>query len=506
MSELHWTEINNVTTIWVDAPGPLRAGLFFRTGRVDETLITAGHTHLIEHLTLSSISDPSQHNNGFVSGAITGFVTIGHPEEVSGLLQKICAVIQMLPGDRLESEKQVLEAESATRRYDFRSNLMTWRYGAAGYGLIGMPEFGLRSATLEQLRSYSAQKFTRENAILWLSGPPPADLHLNLPNGIKRPIPAPASIQWTFPSWLIDDACGGIAVGATVSRVSASTIFGEIASKHLREHLRMTKAISYAPSVFYEHLDANTAHLVLYADSNKDHRAELVSLFGEVLEELKKIDEAEVENARQQVYEHWTGSLAPPPADRLMMDAQRAANDWLFGREFETIESLAADMLSVTADDVSKFWQEARSTTMFAVPSGVPMQRWTGRQVPPSKVPVVDGQKVASLDAPIQKAYLSYSSDGVSIVWPNGSHITARYSQLAGVLDYEDGCVCLIGVDATSVTVEPTLWRDGQKVCRKIREQIPTHLLLKQRVRPTTTIPQPKTTAWQRFRAQLTQD
>ncbi len=506
MNELHRTEIDEVTTIWTDAPGPLRAGLLFRTGRVDETLVTAGQTHLIEHLTLSSLSDPSQHNNGFVSGVVTGFVTIGHPEVVSGVLQKICASLQMLPGDRLESEKQVLEAESATRRYDFRLNLMTWRYGAAGYGLLGMPEFGLRSATLEELRNYSAQRFTRENAVLWLSGPPPADLHLNLPHGVKQTIPPPASIQWTFPGWFVDDACGGIAAGATVSRVTASTIFGEIASKRLRERLRMTRAISYAPSVFYEHLDADTAHLIMYADSDKNHRAELVSLFGEVLQELNKIDPAEVENARQQVHERWAGSLAPPLADRLMIEAQRAANDWLFGKEFQPLESLATEMLSVTVDDVSKFWQDAQSTTLFAVPSGTPIQKWTGRQVPPSKVAMVDGQKVPHLDAPIQKEALVYSSDGVSIVLPNNLHLTVRYSQLAGALDYEDGCLCLIGADATTVLIEPTLWRDGQKICHKIREQIPKHLLLKQRARPTNTIPQPKTTAWQRFRAQLTQN
>ena len=505
MTDLHWTEIDNVTTVWAEAPGPLRAGLLFRTGRADETLITAGQTHLIEHLTLSSIHDPAQHHNGFVGEIITGFFTMGQPAHVTDFLAKVCDTIQAIPGDRLESEKQVLAAESATRRYDFRSNLLVWRYGAAGQGLTGMPEFGLQGITLKQIHDYSAQRFTRENAILWLSGQPPVGLHVRLPHGSKQPPPPLAPIQWTFPGWFVDDACGGIAAGATVPRVSASTIFCEIASRRLREHLRMAKAVSYSPAVIYDHLDAETAHLILYADSDREHRTELVALFGEVLAELGKMDEFEVERARQQIHEHWVGSLAPPLADRLMVETQRAAMDWLFGRKLESLESIAADMLSVTANDVSKFWRDAQSTTMFALPSGILLQPWMGRQIPPSKVPAVEGQKVTSLDAPIQQEHLVYGSDGVSVIWPSGLHFTVRYSQLAGALYYDDGCLCLISSDATTVTIEPSLWQNGQNICRKIREQIPHHLLLKQQPRPTSAIPKPRTTAWQRFQARLTQ-
>ncbi len=76
MTELHWTEIDHITTIWTDAPGPLRAGLLFRTGRADETLATAGQTHLIEHMALSTLGDTEQRHNGFVSGVVTGFFTV----------------------------------------------------------------------------------------------------------------------------------------------------------------------------------------------------------------------------------------------------------------------------------------------------------------------------------------------------------------------------------------------------------------------------------------------
>ncbi len=504
MDELHWTEVDHVNTIWTDAPAPLRAGLLFRAGVVDETVMVAGRTHLIEHLALSTVSDTVQYRNGFVGGALTGFYTMGSPQEVSSFLVSVCDALTSLPGGRLEGEKQILAAENAARAYDFRSNLLLWRYGATVYGLMGMPQWGFRVATIEQLQNYSVQRFTKENAVLWLSGPPPTDLRLTLPHGTKQPLPPLAPIQRIFPSWFVDDRCGGVAAGATVPRVSASIVFCEIAAKRLHERLRTGQAVSYSPMVFYDPLNADTAHLVLYADSDHDHRAELTSVFGEVFEKLDQVGDSEVEMAQQQILERWTGALAPPPADRLVLDVQRAAMDYIFGSEFESTEALVSGMLSVTASDVSRFGRDLQATTMFALPGRIVKRPWMGDWVPPSLGFSVQGREVLPIDAPIQRERLVYGPDGVSLLWPDATHCTVRYSALAAVLYYEDGGVRLIGSDATVITIEPTLWRDGQRICRKILERVPEHLLLTQGSRSADAIPGPKTTPWQRFRASLT--
>ncbi len=503
MTDLHWTEVDHVTTIWVDAPAPLRVGLLFRTGRVDETLAFAGQTHLIEHMALSAMGDITHEHNGFVGGVVTSFSTVGQPEEVSSFLAGICEALTSLPSERLEGEKQILAAEDAARRYDFRSNLLTWRYGAAGYGLIGLPELGFRRATLEQLHEYSAARFTSENAVLWLSGPPPADLRLRLPHGMKQPIPPLTPIRKAFPSWVLDDACGGVAVSATVPRKYVSSIFRVIASRRLYKRLRTTQAVSYAPAVFYDPLDANTAHLVLYADSHKDHRAELVKVFGEVFDELGEVDETDVETARDEILKHRSGVLAPPPTDRAVMDAQLAAMEWILGAEFEPQEVREAQLSAVTPGDVSAFAGDIRETPIFALPSNVALQSCFGKRAPFSSVPIVKGRDAISIDAPIQRERLVYGPDGVSVLFPDGLHFTVRYAELEAALYFDDGAVHLIGSDATTMTVEPTLWRGGQRVCRKIRERVPTHLLVERRSRPAGVIPKPRTTALQRFRARL---
>ena len=104
MDDLHWTKVDGVTTIWTDAPPPLRAGLLFRTGIADETLAQAGYTHLIEHLALSTQGENSQdhHQNGFVTGAATGFFKMGQPDDVAGFFAEICNTLTSLPDGRLD--------------------------------------------------------------------------------------------------------------------------------------------------------------------------------------------------------------------------------------------------------------------------------------------------------------------------------------------------------------------------------------------------------------------
>ena len=503
MIELHWTEVDGVAVVWAEAPGALRAGLLFRAGRADETLATSGHTHLIEHMAFTSMLDTLHRHNGTVDGTVTGFYTIGDPREVSDFLGNVCHALTSLPAERLEEEKRLLEAESATRPHDFCGHLLIWRFGATGYGLAGMAELGRNSATIDQLRKFSAQRFTTGNAILWLTGPPPAELRLRLPPGTKLPLPALAPIQNTFPSWFLDNHSGGMAAGALVPRASASMIFADMALERLRKRLRIELALSYGPGVYYFPLDANVAHLVLYADSDEARRADLANAFGEVVAGLAEIDDAEVEAARARIQDHWTGALAPPLEDRVTGEVQRAALDWLFGKPYEPKEALEAELAGTTRDDVAAVARQMHASVIFALPGAAQPGPWCGSPIPVSTAPIVRGHETASMDAPVRPERLRYGEDGVSLVAPDGSHCTVRYERLALALHHDDGCVSLIGDDAATLRIEPTLWRDGHEICRAIRERVPGHLLVKQPPRSPSEIPGPSTTAWQRFLAHL---
>ncbi len=500
---IHRTEVDGVTTIWTESQGPLTAGLLFRTGRVDETLATSGYAHLIEHMALSTLPDAGGRHNGFVGGAVTGFTTIGRPEEVSAYLLSICRALKALPDDRLEAEKQVLEAEASARPYDVSTSLLVWRYGAAGYGLLGLPELGSRSARSEQLHAVVAQRFTSGNAVLWLSGPPPSELRLELPDGPRQQQPPLVPLLPELPCWFLDDHCGGVAVGATVPRSATSSVFHVLASVRLRARLRTKQAVSYAPLVSYDPLDADTAHLMFAADSDRDRRAELTETFAKTFERLSEVDAEEVESARQQLVDGWTGSLAPPPQELAVHEAQRAAMDWIHGRDYEAIEEIAAQAAEVTTLDVEEFGSALQKDALFALPSEARLRPSMGRQAPQSNGPPVHGRSLPSVDAPVRRERLVYGPEGASVIMPDGSHCTVRHADLAAAVAHDDGFVLLIGSDAATISVEPTLWRGGQQACREILESVPPGLLFDRGPRAAEWIPRPETTIWQRVRAHV---
>lgn len=504
MVEIHHTDIDGVTTIWAETSAPLAAGLLFRTGRVDESVPITGWTHLIEHLAISATGNHSRHSNGLAAEVFTGFYTSGHPEDVVDFLQGVCKALANLPGERLEAEKQILAAENRSRGNDLRGNLLRWRYGAAGYGLIGFRDLGLRGVTLEQLQEFSALRFTRDNAILWVNGPIPKDLRVDLPPGRKIPLPPLNPVLTEFPSFFQDDGCGGLAVGATVPRVSAAPIFIGIAQNRLLEGLRNQNALSYSPSVIYDPLNAETAHLILYADSEMNRRAELVDAFSDVFEGFQDVSDLEVESTRKEFLDHMTGPLAPPPNDLAVAEIQRFAMDWLLGKEFETVDSLAAGYHALTATDITAFFSEVKQTSLAALPGQATYKEWAGERAPNSLAPRVKGREVKSVDYPIERIKLIHGPDGVSLKFPDASYHTVRYQDLAGAIHYDDGGVALIGNDATWLTIEPTLWRKGRSVAKSILEHVPVDLLLDHGERSASQIPKPQTTAWQRFIASLT--
>jgi predicted Zn-dependent peptidase len=505
MPEVRWTEVDGVATVWAEAPGPLEGTLLFRTGLADETLVTAGQTHLVEHLALSTIPDPARRHGGFVSGTTTGFHTRGRPDEVATFLAQVCRALGALPEERLEAEKQVLGAEAAGRPFSVWGRLLAWRYGAVGHGLLGLPEYGVQAATAEQLRTLVAHRLTRGNAVLSLSGPPPAGLRLDLPPGHRQPPPALAPMLPEFPCWCIDDQTGGVAASATLPRVAASTLLCAVASERLHARLRLERAVSYAPGLTYEPQTADRAHVLLYADSNQARRVELTAAFVDVLAGLAEVGEAEVAATRQRVVADLREELQARPDRGVQPALQRAAGDRLLGRPPASLEQVAAEVAAATAEEVASLGRGLRDEALVALPSNAPAPPWVGSRAPVSMASAVQGREVAHLDAPIQPQRLVHSAEGVTLRGANGQDVTVRYAELSAGLSFGDGAVVLIGREAFHLSIEPTLWRHGGRLCEEIRARVPPALLLQREARPPGAIPRPATTGWQRFRARAGQ-
>jgi zinc protease len=503
MAKFHWTEIDHVTTVWTEAPPPLQAGLLFRTGIIDESLFTRGVTHLIEHIAFSADAANQLYFNGQVDAVRTGFFAVGKDHDVLGFLADICNTLTLLPGDRLAEEKQVLAAEASSRSYDLRTNLLVWRYGVSGHGLQAFPEFGLHGATLEQLRTITASRFTSDNAVLWLSGPPPKGLKLNLPRGTKQAIPMLTPIQQQLPCWFLDNRCGGIAASAIVPRSYSATVFYEIVRNRLFNKLRLEKAISYAPSVSYIPLNAEVAEILFYADSEQSRRAELGKEFGEVFQGLSEIESAEFDKARKQVLSHINDYLAFIDAGLSIIHAAKVAEDWVFSYQEEPLKVRFSKLKSLKLEDIKSFARAVQANAIFALPGGTPLLDCYGVDAGISEPPIVKGFEAKLIDDPNCPEKLIFGPDGVSFIPNDRSHLTINYPDLAGAISYEDGGIDLLRNDGSHIMVEPTLWRGGKFVCQEIREKIPAGMLIDNFPRPENSIPKPRTTTRERLKAYL---
>lgn len=503
MPELHWTEIDGVAVVWVETRGPLFGLLQFRSGVADETFATSGRTHLLEHLVMSTLLDPALPRNGFVGATATGFHANGRPEQVVDFLAGVCRALHALPLDRLDAEKKILAAEAAARGPNVLAHLLAWRFGAGGYGLLSLPEAGLEHATGEQLRSLAAERFTRGNAVLCLSGPPPPGVRLDLPPGPRHPPPAPSAALPALPTWTVDAHGGGVAASAMVPRVRAGPLLAALADERLRSRLRTEQALSYAPSVDYMPLTADQAHFAMFADATQDRRVELADSFLDVLQGLSEVTEVELAPIRRTMLVGFGDKKAMRPDDLALEEIHRASLGWLLGSPPEPVERLMAECAAAPAAEVAGLGSAIRAGALAILPGGATARDWMGQPVPRSTAGPVSGTEVPHLDAPVTATLLVHGAEGVTLRDPGGM-ATVRFDAMAGAFDYADGGLLLVARDGTMIPVEPTLWRGGPDVCRDVRSRIPATVLLPRQARATAEIPRPSTTPGQRMRARVT--
>lgn len=153
-------EVDGVPAVAAKRSGPLTAGLVFRVGRADETLATAGITHLVEHLALHRFGVGEHHFNGATGADHTYFEMAGSEAEVVAFLAGVCASLGDLPMERLETEKSVLRTEEARRGGG--GLLSRHRYGAQGYGLTDYLELGVPRLGPAEVAHWARTWFTRE--------------------------------------------------------------------------------------------------------------------------------------------------------------------------------------------------------------------------------------------------------------------------------------------------------------------------------------------------------
>ncbi|MFI9388906.1 M16 family metallopeptidase [Kutzneria sp. NPDC052558] len=441
------TEVDGVRTLVAPNPGPMRAGLVFRVGFADEPLPRRGITHLVEHLALHRHGQTDHHANAATSVTTTHFFTEGTPEEVVAYLSAVCESLANLPMDRLPLEKSVLRTEEAGRS---TSSLALWRYGALGHGTAGYPEWGVDGLGPDDLRQWVASRFTRENAVLWIAGQVPPGLRLALPSGPVNPIPAPTSALPTTPAFY-SEATTSVSFSGIVRRRPEAPLFAGLLDRLLFRALRQEDGNSYSPSATYLARDADFGQILAFADALPEKQSAVLGGFVDVLATVRlgRIDEADLAAVRGKAL----ANLDRPDAEAEILPS--SAVDLLVGNPWQTVEQRRKAVEAITVEDMRAVAVEAISTGLLQVPRGLGAD-WAGfTQAPLWSTTVVHGNRHASLEH--EGRSLVLGDQGVSLVTGDGT-VTVLFRECVALQCWPDGARRLIGMDALSVGVEPTLF------------------------------------------------
>lgn len=443
-------DVDGVPTLLAPAPGPVRAGLVFRVGVADETLARRGVTHLLEHLALAP-SGPLDHGaNGVTDTLFTSFVVRGGPAEVTTFLASVCRHLHEPSARALAVEREILRVEQRGRGRGGLDELPLWRHGARDHGLVSYPEYGLAGLTEDDLREWAAHWFTRQNAVLFVTGDDlPAGLRVELPDGTRHPVPTPSSALPDTPAYFPAGA-GLVALDAVVRRRAAGAVYAGVLERELFRSLRQEDGLSYLVAGGYEPRHDGTAMVRAMADALPDKQD---AVLGGMIDVLAALRVGRIMSADRDVVvtrQREALSAAHADADRL----PGCARDLLTGQPIRDLDELRVELDAVTVDDLRDVAGEVADSALLLVPQGHTAD-WAGfTAAPTASEEAVEGRVHQGTDG---EAELTVGADGITVTYGD-THSTVRYAACAALLAWPDGARRLIGEDGITLHLEPNLF------------------------------------------------
>lgn len=477
------TEIDGIPVLSTP-DGPVAAGITFRVGYADETLARHGITHLTEHLALHRLGVTDYHYNGATAPDVTSFFSQGSPETVTAYLTRVCEALADLPMERLELEKEILRTEADGRSRSVTDRLWLWRYGSRGPGLAALPEWGLGEIVADELRSWVARYFTRGNAVVWVSGMPlPDALRLPLPPGPRQPLPVIPEALPELPA-CFPDLAGKFAYQARVPRSVAGRMYTSLLQREMFRRLRQEGGYSYSVATGYEPAGVTTAEIYASADIADEREGAAVGAFVDVLASLRwgTIDPADLVEIRARL----RSDLDHPMAESARLPGEAA--DLLIGGRLLQRDELLAEADAVTPQDVQQVAEQAAATALLLTPRGLTAE-WAGFHIAPNWSPApVSGPVVGAHGEPGRQ--LVIGAEGVSET-SQGNTVAVAYHDCQVMLAWPDGGRLLVGSDAISCAVEPTLYPLDPQALRYLDQRIPGSLVVRMPPRSPDDIPAP---------------
>lgn len=464
---------------YAETPPPFVVSALFRVGRADESATTSGKTHLVEHLALPAQSRRRIDFNGTVDNIITSFWASGGEDEARAFVEATARSLAALPIDRLETERQILLAEEATQGPNLTRLAFALRYGPIGQGLTGYDEYGLRRVTREDVLEWSAERFTRGNAAIWLTGPEPGALDLELPDGARHLSPAASTISEVrdaLPSIYRGGPQGAVAFSFESDRSMAFRIGLNVLTHRIQDRLRFELGLAYNVETIFVPMTAERVHVVIVSDATDDNVRRVTA------EALRTIDELAADGPSDEELddELFQARRYSANASELQSQLFYAAAQHLLGAPDETAASLLAAQERLTSENVARSLEEARTTLLVIVPDS-PVELPGLNEYPNSSATVVEGRRFRPPGLRLRSGSLPelvVGAEGASVS-VGDFRTAARFDECVALLRHPDGTRTLLSEDGFFVVVDPSSWRKGSEAVAAVEAAVPAELVVR---------------------------
>jgi hypothetical protein len=480
---LHHDEVNGVPVVWREGPPPLHASLQFRVGTADETFVTSGITHAVEHLALRAAGRWPHEVNGGVHYLLTDFTTSGRPELVADFLSAVCRALSDLPVDDLALELGVLETEAHNGGGSPAGSLLALRLGARGPGLSGFDEPALRAITAAEVREWAARWFVRGNAVLALSGPPPGGMRLSLPDGPRSP-PPPVNPR-PLPGRMWDDGYEGVALGLLAdlpdSRLEEAFWSGvRIAGDRIERILRHERGLAYTVEGWITMIGRRLAHGVVTADSHDRNAAEVVTVILDTLDSLATTGPTSEELAFDLAQSR--EALTDPRGVWASTDTR--ASDLLIGVDGPAEVDRMHLIQSLDGIAVRDALAAVSGKAMLVVPNDIKVDRPGWLYANASTLEPLDGKVLKRRFrswAPRAALLVLAPNEGVTLLTDEpGGNATARWDDIVGVGVHKEGHLLVQTGDGAAVPLRAQDWRGGGNAIAALRTKVPERLFFQE--------------------------
>jgi hypothetical protein len=473
ISPVESTRVGGVPVLRADLPTDRTAAcLMFRVGRFDETLASSGITHMVEHLTLAGKTDTPYEFNASVDGRYTSFIMESrNPAHVSGFVADVCRGLVTDQATALDRERRILRTEAASRGgTGVLGACLAERYGATGPGLANYEELGLYRLGWSDVRFWRERWFTASNAVLWIAGPWPDGLRIELPDGPQpwheplRPLPL------DLPGFTVTGRVG-IGLSMVARRSVSGHACAEIAQRRLTQALRHDSGLSYQVPLAVDDLGDGLMHTWLAADALPEHvpaaAHKMLSTFEDFVAGGCAGDELAA--YRERLSERYSSPSVLPSI------LTRQAVAILNGQQW-SVEGTLAAAADLTPETTRQVARELHASMIVAVPSPLPVI--SGRM---GRLPVWSGRAITGTShrAVDSAAMLTIGDDGITLTPQARHNVTVRYADAVALMRWTDKKYAVVGADGFTVQLDPDEWPGGAKLVAEVASRLSPELLIR---------------------------